>query len=99
LPGFATTRSGSPELMAVDPETGEEQMLLSYAVSGLNPAWSLDGSQLAFNVVTSRGFDIDVMSSDGDDRRSVLASDASEERPRWSPDGKQLTYYSDAGGS
>ena len=57
------------------------------------------GSQLAFNVVTSRGFDIDVMSSDGDDRRSVLASDASEERPRWSPDGKQLTYYSDSGGS
>ena len=59
--------------MAVDPETGEEQTLLSHVVSGLNPAWSLDGSQLAFNVVTSRGFDIEVMSSDGDNRRSVLA--------------------------
>ena len=49
--------------------------------------------------MTSSGFDIDVMSSEGSDRRSVVAGNASEERPRWSPDGKQLTYYSDAGGS
>jgi Tol biopolymer transport system component len=49
--------------------------------------------------VTRSGFDIEVVSVDGDDRRSVLATDASEERPRWSPDGEQLTYYSDAGGS
>ena len=39
------------------------------------------------------------MAPDGEDRRSVVASGASEERPRWSPDGRQLTYYSDAGGS
>ena len=97
--GFATTRSGSPELMAVDPETGEERTLLSQPISGLNPAWSSDGSQLAFNVVTSQGFDIDVMSSDGENRRSVVTSGGSDERPRWSPDGEQLAYYSDAGGS
>jgi TolB protein len=59
----------------------------------------LDGSQVAFNVVTSSGFDIEVMSALGADRRSIVASAASEERPRWSPDGELLTYYSDAGGS
>jgi Tol biopolymer transport system component len=47
----------------------------------------------------SSGFDIEVMSSDGGDRRSVVAGSASDERPRWSPEGTQLTYYSDAGGS
>jgi Tol biopolymer transport system component len=97
--GFATNRSGSPELLTVDPETGEEETLFPQPTSGLNPAWSLDGSQVAFNVVTSSGFDIDVMSSDGGDRRSVVAGSASEERPRWSPDGTQLTYYADPGGS
>ena len=96
--GFATARSGSPELMAVDPETGEEQTLSarrqrieSGVVSGWVPA-CVQRCDVA-------GFDIEVMSSDGDNRRSVLASDASEERPRWSPDGEQLAYYSDAGGS
>ena len=49
--------------------------------------------------MTSRGLDIDVMSPEGNDGRSIVAGSASEERPRWSPDGKQLTYYSDAGGS
>jgi Tol biopolymer transport system component len=35
--GFATTRSGSPELLAVDPETGEEETLFPRPTSGLNP--------------------------------------------------------------
>jgi len=59
----------------------------------------LDGRRLAFNVVTSNRFDIEVISADGQDRRSIIATDASEERPRWSADGQQLTYYSNDGGS
>jgi Tol biopolymer transport system component len=54
---------------------------------------------VAFNVVTSSGFDIEVMSPEGNDRRSIVAGGASEERPRWSPDGTQLTYYAEPSGS
>ena len=71
--GFATTRSGSPELRAVDPDTGVEEPLLPQPVRGINPAWTVDGSQLAYNVVTSAGFDIAVMAADGTGRRSVVA--------------------------
>ena len=39
--GFATSQNYS----AVDPETGKESTLLSQPISGLNPAWSWDGSQ------------------------------------------------------
>jgi Tol biopolymer transport system component len=49
--------------------------------------------------VTSSGFDIEVMSPEGNDRRSIVAGGASEERPRWSPDGTQLTYYAEPSGS
>ena len=49
--------------------------------------------------MTSTGFDISVMAADGTGGRSVLAGPASEERPRWSPDGRSLAYYSDANGS
>lgn len=65
----------------------------------MNPAWSPDGEQLAFNEVTSTGFDIAVVASDGSNQRTVIAELASEERPRWSQDGRHLAYYSDAGGS
>ena len=34
--GFATARSGSPQLLAVDPETGEEETRSFRRVSGLN---------------------------------------------------------------
>jgi Tol biopolymer transport system component len=49
--------------------------------------------------VTSAGFDIAVVAADGTGRRSVVAESASEERPRWSPNGRSLAYYSDAEGS
>ncbi len=83
---FATTRNGRPELMAVDPDTGAEETLLPQPKGGVNPAWSV-------------GFDIAVIDSDGSNQRTVIAESASEERPRWSPDGRYLTYYSDAGES
>ena len=63
--GFATTRSGAPELRAVDPDTGVEEPLLPQPVRGINPAWTVDGSRLAYNVVTSAGFDIAVVAADG----------------------------------
>ena len=84
---------------AVDPDTGVEEPLLPRPVRGINPAWTLDGSRLAYNVVTSAGFDIAVVAADGTEGRSVVAESASEERPRWSPDGRSLAYYSDAQGS
>ena len=50
-------------------------------------------------MVTSTGFDIEVMAPTASIDARSSPSRASEERPRWSPDGRQLTYYSDAGGS
>ena len=83
----------------MDPDTGAEVPLLPQPVRGINPAWTVDGSHLAYNVVTSSGFDIAVVAADGSGWRSVVAESASEERPRWSPDGRSLAYYSDADGS
>jgi TolB protein len=59
----------------------------------------MDGSRLAYNIVTSAGFDIAVVATDGTAWRSVVAESASEERPRWSSDGRWLAYYSDETGS
>ena len=66
---------------------------------GLNadPAWSPDGSQIAFSRVdgSDQGdTDIFVMNVDGSDVRQLTESDAADTRPAWSPDGRSLLIVS-----
>jgi dipeptidyl aminopeptidase/acylaminoacyl peptidase len=64
---------------------------------GLNsfPAWSPDGSEIAFTrQVSHDNTDIFVMSLNGSDVRQVTDSEAADNRPNWSPDGKNLLIVS-----
>jgi len=65
------------------------------------PAWSPDGSQLAFisdrdRQVTGEPFSgssVFVMNADGSDVRSLTDSDGVDWLPTWSPDGNRIAYY------
>jgi hypothetical protein len=72
--------------------TGDPKRLTN-AEDGLNsfPAWSPDGSEIAFSRQVSHGNnDIFVMNVNGSDVRQVTDSEAFDTRPCWSPDGKNL---------
>ena len=59
------------------------------------PAWSPDGSEIAFSREVSDGDnDIFLMNLNGSDVRQVTESDADDTRPSWSPDGKNLLIVS-----
>ncbi len=88
--------SGGIKVMGAD---GSYVRTLTSAVGDWSPAWSHDGTKLAFE--SDRGHtgdgDIYVMNYDGSGVRQ-LTNDASNDRqPSWSPDGRKIAFYRDGG--
>ncbi|MBI3939248.1 MAG: S9 family peptidase [Acidobacteria bacterium] len=69
------------------------------------PQLSPDGKWIAFSVSelawdrNTRNSDIWLIPSDGGEVRQLTNSDARDDSPRWSPDGKHLAFISTRGGS
>ena len=78
--------------------TGSPKKITSQA-KGLDgdPAWSPDGSQIAFRRLVGGAegnADVYVMNPDGSGQRAVAETKAADVKPVWSPDGKNLAIVS-----
>ena len=56
------------------------------------PAWSPDGTKIAFTSDRNGSFNIFVMSADGHDICQVTDSENGDYRPTWSPDGSRIAF-------
>lgn len=57
------------------------------------PAWSPDGSQLAYTVQMTTGSQLWVMAADGSNKRALTQSQNAEDfDPTWSPDGSLIAF-------
>jgi Tol biopolymer transport system component len=56
------------------------------------PAWSPDGSRLAFRSHNEGGMRICIYNADGTEGPRIAHNHEWQQRPRWSPDGKRLAY-------
>ena len=66
------------------------------------PAWSPDGSQIAFSSSRNGNVDIYVIDSedsDGSDPRRLTDHGKADKSPAWSPDGSQIAFVSDRDGN
>ncbi|HUP49740.1 MAG TPA: protein kinase [Thermoanaerobaculia bacterium] len=88
---FAEYISGG-DIWAIDLESGEERRLLSRA---FNPAWSADGTRIAFDASWGGPRRIWIADRLGHNPQQAT-TDTSEAvahvRPRWSPDGRRIVF-------
>jgi len=60
----------------------------------VDPAWSPDGSKIAFTSERDGNRDIYVMNADGTNSVRLTNATASDDRPAWSPDGARIAFVS-----
>jgi hypothetical protein len=95
---FASTRT--PRGIYAMDASGNNQVALTSGTD-LAPAWSPDGTRIAFIHFLPGGFrGIFVMNADGTGQVQATNTVRSDDHPTWSPDGSKIAFDSDrAGGS
>ena len=68
--------------------------LTSHAADDDSPAWSPDGSRIAFVSDRDGNREIYVMYANGSRPTRLTNAPASDSRPAWSPDGSQIAFTS-----
>jgi TolB protein len=85
---YVNTLDGRP-VRALLPSNGDMNSL---------PAWSPDGTEIAFASNRSGNMEIWVVNRDGSRLRQVTNHPGIDNAPTWSPDGQHLAFASDRGG-
>ncbi|MDQ5837030.1 MAG: S9 family peptidase [Acidobacteriota bacterium] len=90
VPDVSANRSLT-QVYLISTSGGEPKQLTTGTSSASEPAWSPDGSRVAF--IT--GGQVWTMKPDGSDRKQVTSLSTGADGPLWSPDGKWIAFTSD----
>jgi TolB protein len=85
---FESDRFGDFEIFVMEPDGTVVTQLTSNAVNDVAPAWSADGTRIAW---ASSG-NICVMDADGSNQTCLTGDPATEGDPAWSPDGTSILF-------
>ena len=102
---FVSTRDGDYAIYAMNADGGHERRLTPRDVSNptspqelffqIEPAWSPDGSEIAFASRRNGSYDIFVMEADGTGTRELTSGKENDNHPTWSPNGGSLAFERD----
>jgi Tol biopolymer transport system component len=90
--GNAFIPSCVPSQIYVIEVEGGLEMNLTGVSGGTDPAWSPDGTRIAFSSYRDGNYDIYKMDADGSNVKQLTSTDSAEADPVWSPDGQFIAY-------
>jgi Tol biopolymer transport system component len=67
--------------------------------NGIAPAWSPDGTRIAFVSLFPGNFEIQVMNADGSGVTRLTSHSATDWKPTWSPDGTRIAFQTNRHGT
>jgi TolB protein len=94
-----TTGRDDPDQVHVSATDGSGDRAITTEGSNFRPAWSPDGSLIAFSSTRDGEPDVYVMRADGSDVRRITDDPASDWAPAWSPDGAAIAFNSNRSGT
>jgi Tol biopolymer transport system component len=98
---FVSSRDGDYAVFGMEADGSDQGRLTneksdSSTVEGVefqtDPAWSPDGTRIAFASARAGSFDIYVMNADGTGTKRLTTSKANDQGPTWSPDGRRIAF-------
>jgi hypothetical protein len=78
---------------------GTSQLLVGHLSNNHAPAWSPNGSTIAFGSDRTGNFDIWTVSTTGSDLDQLTSDSGGDFSPSWSPDGTQIVFTSNRSGN
>lgn len=100
--GILFTTSSSPAIYKVNSDGSNRTQITSALYENSQPAWSPDGSRIAFISERDRedgslDYNLYTVSPTGENRRQLTESSFTDYHPSWSPDGSRIAFESDRG--
>jgi len=99
---YSSNHSGSSDIWTMDPTGAHPVRLTTSPTEEYAPAWSHDGTKIAFNNWSGGRSDIYVMNADGSNQIQLTSFPTeyfSNTTPSWSPDDTKIAFMSDRDGN